>query len=70
MAIYGEVTFDVTDKLSFTGGVRYFKTENSLEGFFGFGLTNPYDSSTGERSCDPTHGRSSKPRPATTSTRP
>jgi iron complex outermembrane recepter protein len=50
-AIYGELTFDATEKLSFTGGARYFRSENSLEGFFGFGLTNPYGSSTGEASC-------------------
>ena len=66
-AIYGEVTFDATDKLSFTGGGRYFETENSLEGFFGFGITNPYDSSTGERSCFDTGRRSSRPRPVPTS---
>ena len=51
MAVYGELTVDATDKLSFTGGARYFETENSLEGFFGFGATNPYGSSTGEVSC-------------------
>jgi len=56
MAVYGEVTFDATDKLAFTGGARYFQTENSLEGFFGFGLNNVYGSSTGEGSCDPTLG--------------
>ena len=42
MAAYGEVTFNATEKLAFTGGARYFRTENSLEGFFGFGATNPY----------------------------
>jgi outer membrane receptor protein involved in Fe transport len=51
MAVYGEVTFNATDRLAFTGGARYFRTENSLEGFFGFGATNPYGSSTGEASC-------------------
>jgi iron complex outermembrane receptor protein len=51
MAVYGEVTFNATDRLAFTGGARYFRTENSLEGFFGFGATNPYGSSTGEGSC-------------------
>jgi iron complex outermembrane recepter protein len=35
-ALFGEVTFDATDKLSFLGGVRFFRSENSLEGFFGF----------------------------------
>ena len=31
--------------------MRYFEYENSLEGFFGFGATNPYGSSTGEVAC-------------------
>jgi iron complex outermembrane receptor protein len=50
-AAFGEVTWDVTEKLSLTGGARFFRYENSLEGFFGFGATNPYGSSTGENSC-------------------
>jgi iron complex outermembrane receptor protein len=50
-AAFGEVTWEATDKLAFTGGVRFFRYENSLEGFFGFGATNPYGSSTGELSC-------------------
>ena len=50
-AIFGEITWDATDKLSFTGGARYFKYENSLEGFFGFGINNAFESSTGEVSC-------------------
>ena len=50
-AIFGEVTFDATDKLSLTAGMRYFKYENSLEGFFGFGINNAFESSTGEGSC-------------------
>ena len=37
-ALFGELTFDITDKLSVTGGIRFFKSENSLKGFFGFGL--------------------------------
>jgi outer membrane receptor protein involved in Fe transport len=55
-AVFGEVTVDATDKLSFTGGARRFRARNSLEGFFGFGLTNSYGSSTGEVSCDPDSG--------------
>ena len=34
-AAFGELTFDVTDKLSVTGGARYFEYENSLVGFYG-----------------------------------
>jgi outer membrane receptor protein involved in Fe transport len=36
-AIFGELTFDITDTLSITGGVRFFESENSLKGFFGYG---------------------------------
>jgi iron complex outermembrane recepter protein len=35
-AIFGELSYDITDKLTLTGGVRWFEAENSLEGFFGF----------------------------------
>jgi iron complex outermembrane receptor protein len=51
MAVYGEVSYDFTDRFTVTGGLRQFRFENSLEGFYGFGLTNPYGSSTGEVSC-------------------
>jgi iron complex outermembrane receptor protein len=51
-AAFGELTYDFTDKLSATAGIRFFKADNSLEGFYGFGLTHPY--STGEKQCDPT----------------
>jgi iron complex outermembrane receptor protein len=50
-AVFGEVTWDVTDKFALTGGARFFRYENSLEGFFGFGLNNSFGSSTGEGSC-------------------
>ena len=52
-AIFGEVTYDLTEKLSATGGLRYFEFNNDLKGFFGFGLTNDITSSTGEKSCVP-----------------
>ena len=35
-AIFGEVSWDVTDALTLTGGARYFEAENSLEGYFGY----------------------------------
>jgi outer membrane receptor protein involved in Fe transport len=35
-ALFGEVSFDLTDRLTGTLGTRLFHTENSLEGFFGF----------------------------------
>ena len=36
-AVFGELSYDFTDKLTGTIGGRHFRTENSLEGFFGFG---------------------------------
>ena len=50
-AVFGELSFDVTDSFTLLAGFRRFKYENSLEGFYGFGITNPYGSSTGEVSC-------------------
>ncbi len=48
-AIFGEVSWDITDHLTATGGLRYFKTDNSLRGFFGYG--SGYSSGTGEAAC-------------------
>ena len=35
-ALFGEVTFDITDKLSLTGGARYYDIESSLRGSSSF----------------------------------
>jgi iron complex outermembrane receptor protein len=35
-AVFGEVSFDLTEKLTITGGARYFKFDNTLYGFNGF----------------------------------
>jgi len=48
-AAFADATFDVTDQLSLTGGIRFFKYKNSLEGFFGFG--SGFSSGTGEAAC-------------------
>src|SRR6476659_1099733 len=58
-AIFGELSFDFTDKLTGTIGGRHFRTENGLEGFFGFSAGYAPDSSYGEASCQdnvPFHG--------------
>ncbi|MGH8264155.1 MAG: TonB-dependent receptor [Steroidobacteraceae bacterium] len=47
-AAFTEMNYDLTDKLTLTGGIRFFKAKNSLDGFLGFGATNPYGSCTGE----------------------
>jgi iron complex outermembrane recepter protein len=35
-AVFGELTFDITDAFSVTAGGRWFRANNSLKGFFGF----------------------------------
>jgi iron complex outermembrane receptor protein len=52
-AVFGEGTFDVTDKLKLTAGIREFWVSNTLYGFFGFGqnVTNYGFSSSGEGLC-------------------
>jgi iron complex outermembrane receptor protein len=48
-AVFGELTFDITEKLSVTGGIRYFEAENSLKGFFGYSAV--FSGMTGESQC-------------------
>jgi iron complex outermembrane receptor protein len=48
-AAFGEFTFDITEKLSATAGIRYFDTDNSLKGFFGFSAG--FSGGTGEAAC-------------------
>ena len=48
-AVFGELTFDITDKLSVTGGIRFFEAENSLKGFFGYSAV--FSGMTGESQC-------------------
>lgn len=48
-AIFGELSYDITDQLTVTGGMRFFKNNNSLRGFFGYGAG--YSGSTGEAKC-------------------
>jgi iron complex outermembrane receptor protein len=50
-AAFGEATYEITDQLSVTGGVRVFDARNSLYGFYGFG--SGFSSRTGEARCFP-----------------
>ena len=45
-AAFGELSFDITPKLTVTGGGRVYKFDNSLKGFFGFN-ENWFDPGTG-----------------------
>ena len=49
-AVFGELSYDLTPKLTGTVGYRFFRYDNSLDGFFGFGFNNVYGSHSGERS--------------------
>jgi outer membrane receptor protein involved in Fe transport len=49
LAAFGELSYDITDKLSVTGGLRYYYYKNSLEGFFGY--NNPGYSSNPVYAC-------------------
>lgn len=48
-AAFGEITADVTDKLSATLGTRIYHFDNSLKGFFGYNAN--FSSRTGEAAC-------------------
>jgi iron complex outermembrane receptor protein len=48
-AAFAQVTWDITQQLSLTGGMRFYKYDNSLLGFYGFNY--PAYSSTGVPSC-------------------
>jgi outer membrane receptor protein involved in Fe transport len=56
-AVFGELSLDIVPGLTATVGGRWFRTENSLKGFFGYGAG--FSSSTGESQCfssEPFHG--------------
>ena len=63
-AAFGEVSFDVTDKLTLTGGARVYHYKNSLQGFFGYSAG--YSSRTGEAACLNTDGTTRPANPAGT----
>ncbi|MFC2953717.1 TonB-dependent receptor [Marinicaulis aureus] len=49
LALFTELEFDITDKLTFIGGVRGYRYNNSLQGFFGYSAN--FSSRTGEAAC-------------------
>jgi outer membrane receptor protein involved in Fe transport len=56
-AVFGEMNFDFTEQLTGTLGGRYFWTDNSLNGYYGFGAG--FSTSQGEATCfdpNPFHG--------------
>jgi iron complex outermembrane recepter protein len=63
-AAFGEVSFDLTDKLTLTGGARLYKFDNSLFGFFGF--ARGYSGNTGVARCITTTGQEFRDNPGGT----
>ncbi len=55
-ALFGELYYDITAKLTGTVGARFFKAENSLVGFFGFGQGYSNSGNSGEALCDDRYG--------------
>jgi iron complex outermembrane receptor protein len=51
-AVFGEFSFDFTEKLTGTVGARYFETDNSLEGFFGFAEGYAPNADYGQNYCN------------------
>jgi iron complex outermembrane receptor protein len=51
-AVFGEFSFDITSTLTATAGIRRFEADNSLRGFFGYGVGYaPEPNGTGEAQC-------------------
>jgi outer membrane receptor protein involved in Fe transport len=48
-AVFGELSWDITPRLTITGGGRFYRYQNSLKGFFGF--SSGYSSKTGVAAC-------------------
>ncbi len=63
-AAFGELSFDVTDKLTLTGGARLYKFDNSLFGFFGY--ARGYSGNTGVARCITTTGQEFRDNPTGT----
>ena len=52
-ALFGEVSYDFTDRLTATAGMRFFRVDNSLRGFFGFSEGYFPGADYGEAVCGP-----------------
>ena len=49
-AAFAQVTWDITSQLELSGGLRYFKSDNTLEGFYGYNATL-YGGGSGTAKC-------------------
>lgn len=51
LAVFGELTYDFTEKLSLLGGLRWFDSDNTLEGYYGYSEAFSGSGSSGETLC-------------------
>jgi outer membrane receptor protein involved in Fe transport len=56
-AIFGEANWDVIPHVTLTGGTRYYKFDNTIIGFNGFGPGNPSGSTLGYNRCLTVNGK-------------
>ena len=52
-ALFGEASFDLTPKITFTGGARWYKFDNTVFGFAGFGRNPLFIQDENENPIDP-----------------
>ena len=70
-AVFGELSYDITPKLTGTVGYRFYRYDNSLDGFFGFGANQTTRlTGTGENSEQRTQARPADLRDTRNSGRP
>jgi len=50
-ALFTELSFDLTPQLTATAGVRRYWSDNTLQGFYGYGQGNAWSGHTGEKEC-------------------
>lgn len=55
-AVFGEASFDITSSLTVTGGIRHYRANNSLQGFFGYALGYSGNPEKGEAKCQALYG--------------
>jgi outer membrane receptor protein involved in Fe transport len=65
-AVFGEANWDITPTVTVTGGLRFYRFDNTLFGFAGFGANNPVFASTGEARCLTTTGETLEDNPTGT----
>jgi outer membrane receptor protein involved in Fe transport len=53
-AVFGEASFDITPQITFTGGARYYKFNNTVFGFAGFGRNPLFIQDSNGDPVDPT----------------